>query len=326
MVLSRPSKTLAVMRLLSYYAISFGNGRVGSKLTTLLQLRHYYVGLTMKPIKNILNEFTKEDIMPGNTTAMHPNTMQITFTESDHSYVDNLGMDYTSVTTLIHKAFPVFDAEKIAARKAAKDGGTAQSYLDLWEKNRNRAALEGTRMHENCEHQILGQYDKMHKPANQDERLRFAAAWNEVECLQTSQPLSIEPEKIVFSPIYNIAGSIDLLIQRQDGTYIIADWKVVKELKRQGFNNEMGTAFATRNLHHCNWSHYALQLSIYHVILKLEGYIPESADVEHWLFIYDREEHTIKHEKLPILEASAALLLLQHVRLNAVRLPEEIPF
>lgn len=41
--------------------------------------------------------------MPGDTKAKHPRGLGITFTEEDHSYVDEYGVEYTSGTTLVQR-------------------------------------------------------------------------------------------------------------------------------------------------------------------------------------------------------------------------------
>ena len=95
--------------------------------------------------------------MPNSTKAKHPSgKVEITFTEDDHSYVDDFGIDYTSGTTLVKSAFEEFDAKKAAAIKSAKTGIPADQYIAEWKAAGERAAMEGTRAHENCERQILG--------------------------------------------------------------------------------------------------------------------------------------------------------------------------
>ena len=257
--------------------------------------------------------------MPGNATAVHPSGLKLVFNEADHTYIDEVGRDYTSVTTLIHSAFPKFDGEKIAAAKSAKTGVPATQYLAEWEANRNKAANDGTRAHENCEYQFLEQYDRMHKPVDGLERARFSAGWNEVDKLKSSLT-NIQPETIVFSPRFRIAGSIDVLGYSPD-SYLIGDWKFVKELKRQGFKGERGIIYPTRSLQHCNLMHYSLQLSIYELLLKIEGYIPLDANFDRWLFIYDRKRQEFDYEPIPFMEREAALLLAYHVTEGASDVP-----
>ena len=115
--------------------------------------------------------------MPGDTKAKHPRGLGITFTEEDHSYVDEYGVEYTSGTTLVHRGFEAFDAQKAAEAKSAKTGVPASEYLREWDAKREEASRNGTRMHENCENQILGRYDKLHAPQDDAERVEFRAAW-----------------------------------------------------------------------------------------------------------------------------------------------------
>lgn len=260
--------------------------------------------------------------MPSNTRSMHPSgKVGITFTEADHLYVDDFGMEYTSTTTLIHSAFEEFDGPRIAAAKSIKTGVPAEQYLAEWEENRNRAATEGTRLHENCERQILGRYPDMHQSADDAERLRFRAAWQEVEKIKSAF-IKLEPEKIIFSPRFRVAGSIDLLARRADGNYCIFDWKVVKELKREGFQGRRGVCFATQRLPDCNFYHYALQLAIYELILKIEGYIPMSAGIDRWLLVY-RPDGTFEPVRLPELTYEAMAMLAFNISHDGL---EEIPF
>lgn len=223
--------------------------------------------------------------MPANTVATHPKGLQITFTEADHLYLDENQIDYVSATTLIRNAFEKFDAPRIANRKSAKTGVPVEQYIAEWKANGERAARQGTRMHENCEMQILNRISEMHQPTDEEERNRFRAAWFEVEKIKGAFQ-SLHPELIVFSPRFRVAGSIDLLAKRAEGEYCIIDWKAIKELKTEAFGGRTGNHVATAHLPDCNYYHYSLQLSIYENILKLEGYIPLTAKVDRLLNVY----------------------------------------
>ena len=75
-------------------------------------------------------------------------------------------------------------------------------------------------------------------------------------------------------------GSIDLLATNKDGTYTIFDWKNLKKLEMNGFNGKTGCIDATRSLQDSNFWHYALQLHIYEIILKVENYVSQDAFVK----------------------------------------------
>lgn len=257
--------------------------------------------------------------MPNDMTAIHPSGLKIHFREDDHSYTDDWGRDYTSVTTMIHRCFEEFDASAVAANKSKRIGVPAEQYLREWEENRVKASGDGTRMHENCERQILGRYAEMHRPKDEEERQCFRSAWGEVEKLKAGF-VSLQPEKIVFSPRFRAAGSIDLLARKASGEYRIFDWKRLKELKFEAFQGKTGTAFLTMFLPDCNFYHYALQLNIYELILKIEGYIPPDAPVERWLLVFSGG--AFSYQQLPDLHREAALTLAWNISAEL----ENVPF
>ncbi len=262
--------------------------------------------------------------MPGDTKAKHPQGLEIVFTESDHLYVDEYSVEYTSATTLVHRGFEAFDAEATAARKSAKTGVPAEVYIREWDAIREDASENGTRMHENCERQILGRYEDMHQPNDEAERLEFRAIWNEVEKIRSGGFRKLEPEKIIFSPRFRVAGSIDLLCTRGAGQYFILDWKRVKEIRYEGFRGKKGTHnVATCHLPDCNFIHYSLQLSIYEQILKTEGYIEPDATVGKWLNVYNRKTGCIEHIQCRELAREALLLMAWNVTSDGL---DDVPF
>ena len=250
--------------------------------------------------------------MPNSTQAMHPSgRLGITFTEDGHTYIDGNGVEYVSATTLIHAAFPAFDGPAAAARKSAKTGVPVWQYLREWDNIRDTASDNGTRTHENCERQILGRFAEMHQPRDDEERFRFRAAWHAVEELRGAYR-TIEPEKLVFSPRFRVAGSIDLCCHA-DGAIDLGDWKFVKAIRYTAFGGKTGIHPATAGLPDCNFYHYALQLNIYKMILKLEGYIRPDVPVRHFLMRYDREKRAFERIDLPDLSLQALMLMAWNV-------------
>lgn len=260
--------------------------------------------------------------MPGTSKAAHPSgALGITFTEDDHSYIDDIGISYISATTLVHSAFPPFDADAAAAAKSAKTGIPAEDLKSQWAANGKAAADDGTRCHENCERQILGQLDRMNQPRNDEERTRFRAAWFEVEKMKAAFS-TLEPEKLVFSPRFQVAGSIDVLARRP-GMVAIIDWKYIKALRRESFGGRTGNHVATAALPDCNFWHYALQLNLYEQILKVEGYIEPTIQVVKMLNVYNAEAQAFDHVMVPELGREAVLLMAYNVTGENL---EKIPF
>lgn len=68
------------------------------------------------------------------------NGVQLIFNPENHSYTDSEGRNYTSVTSLIEKAFPIFDSEAAAKRKSVETGIPYQKYLEEWKRTGETAA------------------------------------------------------------------------------------------------------------------------------------------------------------------------------------------
>ena len=217
--------------------------------------------------------------MPSSTTVQH-NGEKIIFTEATHEYVDSKSRKYTSVTTLVGMGFEKFDTIGIAKAKAAREGTNYKDLVNLWAETGKKAANSGTRLHENCENQILGRVEMMHDPVTPEEALKFKFARDEVSrLLKDPENVKFEPEKLIFSPKYLLAGSVDLLVTRADGSYVIYDWKNVKEIKETAFRDKKGILDSTKDIQDSNYWHYALQLQLYEIILKVNSYIPKDAKV-----------------------------------------------
>jgi ATP-dependent exoDNAse (exonuclease V) beta subunit len=243
--------------------------------------------------------------MPGNTVAIHPNNIdKITFTEEGHTYVDSNNKKYVSVTTLIHKAFHQFDTENIAQKKADKLGISKEELLLEWENKGLVGRTNGTRLHEFAENYILNK-NELYQANDINEKIRFNSSISMINRLnELFHPIINEPEKLVFSPGFSLAGSIDWLMKINDNNYIILDWKILsKDLAKEGFNNQTGIILPTLNIQDSNYWHYALQLQIYELLLKSENYIKETANVSRYLIVWREDKFTL--EKMPNLYAEA---------------------
>ncbi len=246
--------------------------------------------------------------MPSDKIVYHPDGKTIiTFNEDAHSYIDNFGKIYRSVTTLIGKSFKEFDVDAISIKCASKYGMTPEDLAEKWKKDGKEAARKGTRLHENCENQILGKIENIHLPEDVMERIKFKYIKKIVDGMITLYGReNMEPEKLIFSPMYGISGTIDLLVKLTDNKYIIYDWKVLKkDLSKTSFNNEMGLNNLTKNIPNSNFWHYALQQQTYELILKNDGYINADAVVKRILVVWNG--NTFNRVELPYLEQLTSL-------------------
>lgn len=200
--------------------------------------------------------------------AKHPNGDKIEFYEDTHTYIHN-GVEYDSVTTIIHHLFPEFDTENISKRYAAKYGLNQQDVIKEWEET-NRIACEfGTRIHEFCESRIrLEPFN----PPTDDKELKYCLACNKFidKLLKVCDVLACE--QILFSPKFKLAGTVDLVLRNKSNDEImICDWKTNKSIDNVNDWGERGLKFLS-HLDHCNFNHYSLQLNIYRVLLHFENY------------------------------------------------------
>lgn len=197
--------------------------------------------------------------MPGNQTATHPNGRVITFNEPNHTYIDDRGNHYTSVTGLIKKFVEPFDEDGTAARIAKRDGKSKEEILAAWKQKRDEACLLGTRVHENNERQLLGQGD-LHQPRHDHERDMMCAAWTFCHGLLTAGWHVMATEQIVFHPGWYIAGTVDLIMRAPDAGLWFLDWKTNGKLSERGFNQLRGPV---AHLDDSDLNKYRLQLNIY---------------------------------------------------------------
>ena len=248
--------------------------------------------------------------MPSDSLFVNPAGEQVRFTEEDHCYEVqggvNDGLELTSVTHFIHNFFPVFEKEAIAKRKAQKEGRHWQDLISEWEATAAEACTLGTRVHENCEHQFLDRYDQLNVARHEKEKALMASAYLFTEDKKKRFEF-VESEKVVFSTRFELAGTIDLIMKDPNtGIYWILDWKTNREIKYEGFRGERGF-FPVNHLQHCNFNHYSLQLSLYEQILLEENYFPEGTRFGKCLFRVTAKE--VKRIRAADLRKEAETLL-----------------
>jgi hypothetical protein len=72
----------------------------------------------------------------------------------------------------------------------------------------------------------------------------------------------------VFNEDIKVAGSIDMLYMKKDGTYAIYDWKRAKDIKME--NKYQAGLGPLSHLPDSNYWIYSMQLNVYRMILKLK--------------------------------------------------------
>ena len=189
------------------------------------------------------------------------------FNEATHTYADARNTtgaaDYTSVTTLIEKFFPYFDEEAYIQKFMAESGKTREEVV----RKMLEPSERGTFMHQQIEYFLKG------KPHEEDfKEFQMFRKFHEEQVLRRGLEF-YDAEKIVTLPQYGIAGTVDALFRKPDGTFVMVDWKRSKNLIIDGYPKKYGVGRGRSILSHLDNSsyyHYELQQSFYKYILETE--------------------------------------------------------
>jgi hypothetical protein len=208
----------------------------------------------------------------------HPRDARISFEEETHKYtIDGVRDGWISCTGFIHGFFQEFDPDAVIKKMMSSRnwpsskyfGMTAEAIKKQWSDSGTEASALGTRMHLDIE-----RYNNAEPVGN--------LAGDEYEpCLGTEWDYFLNYEKrhrlvrgfvpyrtewLVFKEDIKLAGSIDMIYLKPDGTLAIYDWKRAKEMKYE--NSYQSGLAPLDHLPDTNYWHYSLQLNIYRRILE----------------------------------------------------------
>lgn len=200
--------------------------------------------------------------------ATHPNGTQIKFNEDRHKYYTSKVQEFTSVTSLIHKYFKPFDRDGISKRYATKHGLNVYDVLNKWQHEADISTVLGHMVHKFCEEKLLD-VDYTIKPYTEKHKNVLRVADRTTNFLLKNFEF-IESEKIIFSEEYKLAGTIDLLMKRNNVIYIM-DWKTNKKIETENNYRKYGLDCLS-HLDDNNYTHYQLQLNLYKWLLLKENY------------------------------------------------------
>jgi hypothetical protein len=200
----------------------------------------------------------------------HPRDARISFQEEGHLYtVDGEAGSYTSVTTLIHRFFPHFDADAVIAKitklpKSIYFGRDPQDIKEQWAK----ATQDGSWLHEQIElffdeYAGTGAVPEIVAPS-----VEFGYFLDFFRDHVVGKMKPYRTEMYVFDEDVNVCGSIDMLFcdPQDDSKIYIYDWKRSKEIRtRNAFERGYG---CFSHLDNCNFVTYSLQLNLYKYILE----------------------------------------------------------
>lgn len=190
----------------------------------------------------------------------------ISFKEEGHEYTVCGKKGFTSVTTWIHSLFEKFDADKIIDNMMKSSrwsenkyyGMTKSEIKSLWDKNRDEAAIAGTKLH----YDIECTYNQICVTNNSIEYKYFLKFYDDYKHLEPYRT-----EMLVYYEELQLAGSIDMIFKCFDGSLEIYDWKRSKEVVKVNKWDKWIKSNVITYLPDTNYWHYALQLNTYKAIL-----------------------------------------------------------
>jgi hypothetical protein len=211
----------------------------------------------------------------------HPRDGRVQFREADHTYaVDGDRRGWVSCTTLIHKCFPAFDADGIIAKMRASPhwatrhvkyhGLTDEQIKAAWKANGDDASSAGTRLHLDIEHYwnaapVGNVAGDGWAPETADGCWGYFLDYVQRE-VEARGWVPLRTEWLVFDADLRLAGSVDMVYRKPDGTLAVHDWKrMSKYVEANPYQRGFGPM---AHLPDTNAAHYALQQSVYAALLE----------------------------------------------------------
>jgi hypothetical protein len=213
----------------------------------------------------------------------HPRDERISFEEETHTYtIDGTKEGWTSCTGFIHGFFGAFDADAVIKKMMRSSkwpeskyyGMTAEAIKKQWADSGAEASEAGTRMHLDIEHynnaEPVGNLAGDEWTPNPGPEWEYFLEYERKHRLKHGF-VPFRTEWLVFKEDIKLAGSIDMLYMKPDGTLAIYDWKRAKDMKFE--NPYQSGRYPLDHLPDTNYWHYSLQLNIYRrMIEEFYGY------------------------------------------------------
>ena len=163
-----------------------------------------------------------------------PRDERISFEESTHTYLVDGVAEMTPVSSVVSKFFRPFDAVYWSLRKCNGDVVAAARMSEEWDAKGSSSAQAGTHLHRQIENYLNTgaepelrcrvSYEGMY--VRRSDEVDISREWSFFEAFDRATVYHpFRTEWCVFDEEAGIAGTIDLLCSRDDGTFEIYDWK-----------------------------------------------------------------------------------------------------
>ena len=235
-------------------------------------------------------------------TSTNKDGVTVNFTSADHMYWSDMPSGrivYTSGTSFIGMYGAGFDRDAVAARSARRTGKTEEEVKKSWDD----ASTRGTMIHEVYEDVFSGRpVGVLPREGHEDEDRRLIKKAEARARKLMSIGTFVGAEVVVFDPDTMIAGSIDLVLRKPDGTYVLIDHKSNRERPTNDYAERNGRKM-TGPLSHLpdgKLEKYRLQLNLYRELAVRTGVIPADAKVEMAINFFNGEDEEI----IPVADMS----------------------
>lgn len=218
--------------------------------------------------------------------SLYDSFSDIKFFEKNHTYEICGKKALYSVSGLISKYEKAFDSEKIAGRVAKKEGVSAKTILEKWEKNKNYSCHKGSEFHSHVENFLERRIIPLDKAAFvssmresfYDDQYDIEKYYNEMAILIKNfrsfyewwkeDHILIKSEYVIGDKESTICGTIDnLSYNKKTKEFVIFDYKTNKKIERK---NPYGENFLKpfNHISKCEYTKYSFQLSLYSLIFE----------------------------------------------------------
>ena len=230
-----------------------------------------------KPVIQTASSPKIKENLDGSTTAF-PQDKLITFEEDSHTYNVIGAGEMRPVSSVIAMFFNPFNAEAASTKKCHGDLLAAAKLREEWESRGAFASQTGTYMHKQIENYINRKvepqslkYDVEYngKHLHLNKRIDISKEWAYFKAFDAAtkyQPF--RTEWCVFDKDARMAGTIDLLCSRTDGSYEIYDWKRSNRIDPAETNQWSSGINGLEHLTDTAYTHYCLQQNLYRYILE----------------------------------------------------------
>jgi len=283
----------------------------------------------------MINQYTLLPVLSKYNS--HPRDCNIQFEEVGHKYTILTDPDstYTSVTTWNHSHFPHFDANKVIQNMMCGKnwnpqnkywGLTPEKIKEQWYNNGQSVSNAGTDMHYQIECFMNNpnlQYPYTHANLYQNYLENTTQLDNEnntqewkyfIEYIRDFPEYKpYRTEWTIYDEELKLAGSIDMVYEKDDGTLAIYDWKRAKNITAINKYNEYASTECISQYPHSNFWHYSLQLNTYKAIIEL-NYGKKVTELCLVRLHPDAEEKT--YELFPVPDMQSSIKELFELRKN----------